>query len=444
MSEEAPTVVLDHPDVIARRRNMTLYPPPLEHPFAGARDANGHWNYVADPYSLRKHMLLRYRDDTGRPFATTKDMLAAPYMPLIDHGEVNETEKVCNTPLGEGVEGADGLKVLRKIKIDAKVPLPTNPQDPREPPNGWNSEMVSSNEMAVTCCNNLEVQSNSTYFKINILQSPSANDTPYLNSPDPPKVFCGMYTYHKKHYLLEAAAQSWAFKCDGFLAFSDLTDPSIGAVDLPHYGTESYNNMWQKVRSIWCYIYTNYYDDFDYFHLGGDDTMMIVENLRNYLWSIDDDNGTKPLYIGGAYKAKGVMVCGGGPGYTLNKVTLKWLVTEAFAKPDTTADSGEDRLMGHTLYPFVRCYDTHDANGAKRYLGWSPASYGTDCNEMPCSDFIAKQTKYWQDYVKKNISGVDLVSSQGVSFHWLRNQIMLKRVYAILYHTCPSNTLIGL
>ena len=145
MNEAPPAVVLDNPDEIARRRNMTIYPPPLDHPFAGARDANGYWNYVADPYSLRKYMLLRYRNDAGRPFATTKDMLSARYMPLIDHGEVNETEKVCDTPLGEGIEGVDGLKVLRKITIGGEVPLPTNPLDPREPPTGWNSGVVSSN-----------------------------------------------------------------------------------------------------------------------------------------------------------------------------------------------------------------------------------------------------------------------------------------------------------
>ena len=48
-------------------------------------------------------------------------------------------------PLGEGIEGVDGLKVLRKITIGGEVPLPTNPLDPREPPTGWNSGVVSSN-----------------------------------------------------------------------------------------------------------------------------------------------------------------------------------------------------------------------------------------------------------------------------------------------------------
>lgn len=171
--------------------------------------------------------------------------------------------------------------------------------------------------------------------------------------------------------------------------------------------------------------------------------MMIVENLRNYLWSIDDENGTKPLYLGQPYKTRGVMVCGGGPGYTLNRVTLKWLVTEAFAKPDYRQDSGEDRIMGQTLRSYVRCYDTHDANGGMRYLGWAPQHYGKSCDEMRCGREMANQFNYWKEFIKKNVSGIDLVSSQAVSFHMMRKPVWTKRVHSILYRSCPQGTALG-
>ena len=48
-------------------------------------------------------------------------------------------------------------------------------------------------------------------------------------------------------------------------------------------GEESYDNMWQKSRSIWKYIATHYLNSFDYFLLGGDDMFYIIENLRAYL-----------------------------------------------------------------------------------------------------------------------------------------------------------------
>ena len=48
-------------------------------------------------------------------------------------------------------------------------------------------------------------------------------------------------------------------------------------------GEESYDNMWQKSRSIWKHIAAHYLDQFDFFLLGGDDMFYIVENLRAYL-----------------------------------------------------------------------------------------------------------------------------------------------------------------
>jgi glycoprotein-N-acetylgalactosamine 3-beta-galactosyltransferase len=41
---------------------------------------------------------------------------------------------------------------------------------------------------------------------------------------------------------------------------SNRTDPSLGTVNIPHDGPESLDNMWQKVRSIWSFVYDTYYD----------------------------------------------------------------------------------------------------------------------------------------------------------------------------------------
>lgn len=68
------------------------------------------------------------------------------------------------------------------------------------------------------------------------------------------------------------------------------------AIDIVHLGEESYGNMWQKVRSIWKYVYKHYttsekFDEkllqtnseFDYYLLGGDDLYVMVENLIGFL-----------------------------------------------------------------------------------------------------------------------------------------------------------------
>lgn len=118
---------------------------------------------------------------------------------------------------------------------------------------------------------------------------------------------------------------------------SNKTDPKYAAVDIPHNGPEYYGNMWQKVRSIWAYIYDNFYEDYDWFHLGGDDMWVIVENLRHYLDSEDMQLAAAgghskmqvPLYLGATFARDGNMkdlYQTGGPGYTLNKAALKLLV----------------------------------------------------------------------------------------------------------------------
>ena len=49
-------------------------------------------------------------------------------------------------------------------------------------------------------------------------------------------------------------------KCDGFMVASTKTDKGLGTVNIPHEGPEEYNNIWQKVRAMWSYIYDNYYE----------------------------------------------------------------------------------------------------------------------------------------------------------------------------------------
>ena len=64
------------------------------------------------------------------------------------------------------------------------------------------------------------------------------------------------------------------------VASSNQTNKTLGTVNIPHEGEEEYLNMWQKVRSMWSYAYDNYYEDYDWFHIGGDDMYVLVDNLR--------------------------------------------------------------------------------------------------------------------------------------------------------------------
>jgi hypothetical protein len=102
------------------------------------------------------------------------------------------------------------------------------------------------------------------------------------------RLFCGIYTMKKNHESnVKATRNTWAKKCDGFIAFSTERDETIPSIALQHEGEESYDNMWQKSRSIWKLLYEQYRDHYDFFLLGGDDMFYIIENLRYYLNSAE-------------------------------------------------------------------------------------------------------------------------------------------------------------
>jgi hypothetical protein len=172
------------------------------------------------------------------------------------------------------------------------------------------------------------------------------NDTDYIalqrlslaadqgkTSDSSPRLLCAVYGVDSKRDEINAIRETWGPKCDGFFVATSTTDPSIDTVHIKQMNNDEYSNMWQKVRSMWSYIYDNYYDEYDWLHVGGDDMWLIVENLKEYLGSEEIrtaangglylppqqqnlKNTTQvPLYLGGRYRnPKGIAYNTGGPG----------------------------------------------------------------------------------------------------------------------------------
>jgi glycoprotein-N-acetylgalactosamine 3-beta-galactosyltransferase len=357
-------------------------------------------------------MLSLYKNISGNTADTDYDYYHAMFL-FLPLATTEEEMEVCGKAPGKGFEKSEAWNLLtEKIQIGGPDPLP------------------------MTISNNSSNNHNAT---TNTMTPPPP--PPFRNGPKPPRIFCGVYTYAGHHAVLQSQGETWGWRCDGFLGFSTKTIPDIGAVDLPHQGEEAYGNMWQKVRSIWAYIYDNYYDDYDYFHLSGDDTHFVIENMRNYLWSVDDQNGTLPLYMGHLYRTGGIVLCGGGPGYTLNKVALRRLVTELLpvCDPNTTVSS-EDKLIGFCFRTLsIRCHDTADARGEQRYIGMEPNFVATSLGDR---GFFQVLYKLWAQHHGWKIKE-DLISSQHVAWHLLRNVVSQKRIHAVMYRTCPRGTVLG-
>lgn len=205
--------------------------------------------------------------------------------------------QICNEEVGKGFEGSQIMTILQKLKVGGGT--------------------HGTGQLQAEHLISMEANTNAITTS---------------KQKDSPKILCSMYTYDKKHSTnLQTIVDIWAWKCDGFFAASTLTDPVLGAANLTHEGEENYHNMWQKVRSIWGYIYENYLDDYDYFWLGGDDVLLIVENLRNYLVEVDGnvtDAANTPIFLGSIVGDGGGFVHG-GPGYVLNREALRRFATEA-------------------------------------------------------------------------------------------------------------------
>lgn len=262
------------------------------------------------------------------------------------------------------------------------------------------------------------------------------------SGPRNPKIFCGIYTMQSKHKdNVQATKETWAKKCTGFVAFSTATDPTIPALAIQHEGEESYNNMWQKSKSIWMYIAAHYLDDFDFFVMGGDDMFYLMENLYAYLGSdtIQDlvAQSEYGVYLGRRFTPpKQKTFNSGGAGYVLDKKALRLLRDNIDTQRCYNHQVGfwEDVNIAHCLLVAsdekLSPFDTRDEMGRERFHPFSPGQHLTfGVPTLPKDDW----------YVKYNpqglLTGPDCCSSGSVSFHYIGAELM-RKLHAYVYN-CP-------
>lgn len=214
--------------------------------------------------------------------------------------------------------------------------------------------------------------------KINIAP-PHATSNTTMSRTSAVRVFCGIYTTAAEHSTrIHTMRTTWGHKCSTFLAFSTTTDPSVPSVYVPHIGEEKYTNMWQKIRSIWKYIYAHYRGEYDYFLLCGDDTFYIMENLHAYLNSDYMHNLRlldQGLFIGRKLHSPAehldVIFNSGGAGYLLDQRALQILMSHIDSercRAHVLDEAAEDVNVARCLAgadPPVLPIDTRDEQGER-------------------------------------------------------------------------------
>ena len=305
----------------------------------------------------------------------------------------------CHEPMGKGSEGEEGFKVLDKVR----------------------KGVVKSKK---------EIDKNKT------------------------RILCIVYTHSERKVFMEAVINTWGLQCDGFFFASNITDSKMGSIHIPHLGSESYDNMWQKIRSTWDYTFHHFLDSFDYFHICGDDVYVVVDNLRAYLSGPDVAallNGTKkfawhetmedkegwnfekfpnrPLLLAQASHTRSGSYNtfpGGGTGYTVNRAALKMLGEDVLPSCRVgLQNSQEDMNIGYCLIKMLeKLYgssarivtaDTRDNTGAFRYHMQSAQFQG---NLYSCGQRAPWSPKLLEEFFQfQTIPGVNGASEQSIAFH---------------------------
>jgi len=267
----------------------------------------------------------------------------------------------------------------------------------------------------------------------NIRGYPMVDDNNETKTKKAPRILCMVYTMEQNHHTsIRAIRETWAGGCDGFLAFSTKDDPRIPAISLPHEGPEEYNNMWQKVRSIWRFVGTHYLDDFDFFFQGGEDLYVLPQNLRRYLATAVDDP-TRDDFFGGRrfQQSEHVFFNSGGAGYALSQATLKKFVTAGLDHPKCFPHSHtatEDVMIARCLKEVfdIGIVDTRDATGRERFHPFSPGNHYFWTPSK--GDWYVLYNKLWPPKLKEECCAPD-----SVSFHYMKKPAMVRHIHALLY-----------
>ncbi|XP_037827388.1 glycoprotein-N-acetylgalactosamine 3-beta-galactosyltransferase 1-like [Lucilia sericata] len=225
------------------------------------------------------------------------------------------------------------------------------------------------------------------------------------------RVLCWIMTSPKNHHHKAIhIRQTWGTRCNKLLFMSTERDEELPSVKLDDV-EEGRHNLWNKTKKALKYIYDHHFDDAEWFLKADDDTYVIMENLRYFLYPYSPEIA---IYFGAKFKPyikQGYM--SGGAGYVLSKEALRKFALEAYDNPLNCPKlfQSEDVQLGFCMENLnVIAGDSRDEQGYERFM------------PLAVRHLIPKDTSYWyQNYAyyppKQNGS---CCSPNAVSFHYIK------------------------
>lgn len=264
-------------------------------------------------------------------------------------------------------------------------------------------------------------------------------------------LFCAIYTYHKRIEQTNIIRQTWGPKCDGILFASDVTNTTTDHFLLPSNSRVGfrYDSIYQRIRSIFAYLYDNFLEEYDYFHFCGDDTFLIVENLKEFLASdrVKEWDEVEDQYLFAGFWIHwwdffpdGEFYLSGGAGYTVSRKALKAYVEGPMRKCKVDMDASiEDIEFMRCIREFLtsKFIDTRDDEGAHRYhemnitqhSDWpSKINWGARMNKVISQSLHHMEEQFGFPFVVRDA----YISKSSVAFHYhpMHN---LRRMDILLY-----------
>ncbi|KAM7356653.1 uncharacterized protein ACRADG_002308 [Cochliomyia hominivorax] len=244
--------------------------------------------------------------------------------------------------------------------------------------------------------------------------SPTSSSSSLENNDDSlfntTKVLCWILTNPTNH-LTKAIhiRHTWGRRCNKLLFMSTEEDEILSTIKLDV--EEGRENLWNKTQMALKYIYDHYIDEAEWFLKADDDTYVILENLRYFLYQYPSE---APIYFGAKFKQfvkQGYM--SGGAGYVLSREALKKFALEAYDNPITCPETyqAEDVQLGLCLQNIgVIAGDSRDEEGNERFL------------PLPVEYLIPEDKTWWyKNYSyypqKENAS---CCSSSVITFHYIK------------------------
>lgn len=245
------------------------------------------------------------------------------------------------------------------------------------------------------------------------------------------RILCWIMTHPANHRTKAIhVKKTWGSRCNKLLFMSTAFDAELEAIKLN--ASEGRTKLWGKTKRAFQYVYQHHMNDADWFMRADDDTYVIMENLRYFLYAFSTEN---PIHFG--YKMGSAVKQGyfnAGAGYVLSKEALRRFNERALldAKGCRTLDDGgiEDIEMGKCMESVgVLAGDTRDELGRGRFFLNTPEAHLIPGNKD--ASFW-----YWRHMWYKSDEGLDCCSDNAISFHNIRPKTMYALDY-LIYHLRP-------